>query len=250
MIIAVTGEGKTDFGIQEYGTTKWKWGPIEVYLRKIAQEEGVDISLEAIPRQDVEGVHLQGRTLKALNGKAVPSRKFSILMREREYQYGIYYCDADREAGTRNSSLPVALKTLEHRYQEVKQGLDACGVEKIPMIPLRMIENWIACDTYAIARAYQVDLSKMHRSMEGTRNYELLWGNKNNPNSDYPKHYLTRLIRQLDRRLEHETPDMEKYVEIAEEQEIDILRRNCPNSFERFYQDYIGMLELEYKKED
>ena len=45
MKIAVTGEGPTDYGKEEYGTGKWLWGPIEVYLRRVAEQEGVSIEL-------------------------------------------------------------------------------------------------------------------------------------------------------------------------------------------------------------
>lgn len=75
MKIAVTGEGPTDYGKEEYGTGKWLWGPIEVYLRRVAEQEGVSIELVPISRKDVENYRVQSRTLRGISGKGVPSRK-------------------------------------------------------------------------------------------------------------------------------------------------------------------------------
>ena len=43
MKIAITGEGKTDFGQKEYSTGKWLPGPAIVYAENIAKEKGTDI---------------------------------------------------------------------------------------------------------------------------------------------------------------------------------------------------------------
>lgn len=39
MKIAITGEGKTDFGQKEYSTGKWLPGPAIVYAENIAKEK-------------------------------------------------------------------------------------------------------------------------------------------------------------------------------------------------------------------
>ena len=47
MKIAITGEGKTDFGQKEYSTGKWLPGPAIVYAENIAKEKGAEV--EFIP---------------------------------------------------------------------------------------------------------------------------------------------------------------------------------------------------------
>ena len=43
MKIAITGEGKTDFGQKEYSTGKWLPGPAIVYAENIAKEKGAEV---------------------------------------------------------------------------------------------------------------------------------------------------------------------------------------------------------------
>ena len=158
MKIAFTGEGATDYGKQHYnkktGEYEWEWGPAAVYLEKIAKENDVDIELVVIQRADIEKHKLQGRSLKGLSGKAIPARKFADLMRREKCTYGVYYCDADRECGQSNSDRSGTEKWYGKRYEEVQKGLNASAYEKIPMIPLRMIESWILGDLHAIELMY------------------------------------------------------------------------------------------------
>lgn len=44
MRIAVTGEGPTDYGKVDYGNTgHWIDGPVQVYLRRIAEEQKIKL---------------------------------------------------------------------------------------------------------------------------------------------------------------------------------------------------------------
>lgn len=62
---------------------------------------------------------------------------------------------------------------------------------------------------------------------------ELIWGEKNNPASDYPKNYLKRVLEQY-----YQKPDRETYIDIADEISIETLKEKCPISFRRFYEDF------------
>lgn len=239
MKIAVTGEGVTDYGEKEYGTDKWKWGPVAVYLIRIAQKKGVNVELHPIPREQIESLKLQRRSLMGLEGKAIPSRKFAELMKREKCEYGVYFCDADREAGAKNSNDVQAKRQLDARYGEVMQGLESVEHNKIPMIPLRMIENWIMSDLSAIEKVY----NKKFKKRISLNDCELLWGDKHNPDSNYPKHYLGRMIHSLDKKYADEPIGAETFCAIAEQQNLDTVRKICHRSFERFYSDYIKMLE-------
>ena len=72
---------------------------------------------------------------------------------------------------------------------------------------------------------------------------ELLWGDKRDPDSNYPKNYLARMIHSLDKKDEEESMNAETFCKIAEKQDLDVVRNICHRSFERFYNDYIGMLQ-------
>lgn len=243
MRIAVTGEGPTDYGRREYaaGQWEWKWGPIAIYLKRIAALNNVEIELIPIERERVQEHRLQKRRLSGLEGKAIPSRKFAKLMIGEKCQYGIYYCDADRETGTKNSSEVQARRQFEKRYNEVRLGLESESSDnKIPMIPMRMIENWIMADQCAIEEVYE----KKYGKKVVPANCELLWGEKNDLDSNYPKNYLIRMIRSLDKKYEKEEVGSEAFCSIAEKQNLETLREQCNISFEKFYQDYTKLLNV------
>ncbi len=119
--------------------------------------------------------------------------------------------------------------------------MGSMSYEKIPMIPLRMIENWIISDQSAIEAVYD----KRYGKNVVPADCELLWGDKNDPNSNYPKQFLKRMIRSLDKKYAKEIPSAETFCDIASEQDINILRNKCNISFEQFYHDYKNMLNLE-----
>lgn len=239
MKIAVTGEGVTDYGAKEYGTTEWKWGPVAIYLTRIAEQNNVEVELYPIPREQVDNLRLQRRSLMGLEGKAIPSRKFAELMKREKCVYGVYFCDADRETGAKNSSAKIAEKQLDKRYHEVILGLESECHDKIPMIPLRMIENWIMSDISAIEKVYD----KKFKKVISQKDCELLWGDKYDPDSNYPKNYLARMVHSLDKNYEEEPMNAETFCKIAEQQNLDTVRAICHRSFEKFYSDYMKMLE-------
>lgn len=229
MQIAVTGEGHTDYGQRDYVTKKWQEGPIQHYMRGIAKQVTEEpIEFFVFEKEDVRRVKVQQRSLQGLTGQGVPAKKFTILMKQNGLQEGVFYNDADKESGTKNTK-HAAIKHFEERYQEVKNGLN--DVEAIPMVPLRMIESWLLGDKKALelALAVQIPLEKMPSSPE------LLWGAKDNPKSDYPKHYLTRLINKPANR--------ELFVDIAKNAKVETMREKCPISYERFYEDFTSMIK-------
>lgn len=57
MKIAITGEGKTDFGQKEYSTGKWLPGPAIVYAENIAKEKGAEVEFIPIEKEDVKKVN-------------------------------------------------------------------------------------------------------------------------------------------------------------------------------------------------
>ncbi len=57
--IALTGEGKTDYGYKEYGSNEWKWGPIASYIKSIAAKNDIVVNLYPIAREEIKGFKLQ-----------------------------------------------------------------------------------------------------------------------------------------------------------------------------------------------
>ena len=218
--IAVTGEGPTDYGTKEFGG-EWHWGPVGVYLSQISEMMNKWVKLVPIERKDVEKFHL-GRS------------RFYVKAKASGYSYGIYYSDTDKKAGTRNTKLD-AERSWQEKYNEVAEGLNYDLQHFIPMIPLRMIESWILADKSALEEVGD------SLGYYPAREPEMLWGDEHNPDSNYPKCVLTRVINKMKKK--PKISGVSLYVEIAEHQNVDILVERCPISFKKFYEDYTGVLD-------
>lgn len=243
MNIAVTGEGVTDYGQQVFGEDKWEEGPVQVYLKRIADNYKINVNINPIDRRDVERVRLQGRSIRGLSGKSVPARKFKVLCKEKGYSYGVYYCDADRESGMKNSDEKAIINRYEEVYSEVKEGLDSVNKHYIPMISCRIIENWILADKAAIRELYgktNVDYN--------VNKVENLWGDKRNLQSNYPKCIIERLHNASVKKSIKGKSNREIYVNIAQIQNLQEVEHNCKISFKKLKEDYETLLEYDNHK--
>lgn len=229
MQIAVTGEGHTDYGQRDYYTNQWLDGPIQGYMKKIADRVSQEpLEFHVLEKEDVRRVKVQQRNLKGLKGMGIPAKKFSILMKEKGLRKGVFYSDTDKESRTKNTE-HTARKQFEERYQEIAEGLE--GTDAIPMVPLRMIESWILADENALGKVLDKELD--YRLMP--KSPELLWGAKANKGSDYPKHYLHRLTGREAHR--------EFFAEIAEQSSVEKMLEKCPISYGQFYSDFTALLQ-------
>ncbi len=64
---------------------------------------------------------------------------------------------------------------------------------------------------------------------------ELIWGDKDRPESDYPKNYLSRVLADVSEG--KKDSNREVFCELAEKLDIQTVRKRCPLSFGRFYED-------------
>lgn len=228
MLIAITGEGHTDYGQRDYASNRWLDGPVQGYMRGIAKKISREpLEFHVLEKEDVRRVKVQQRNLKGLKGMGIPAKKFSILMKEKGLRKGVFYSDTDKESGTKNTE-HAARKQFEERYQEIADGLE--GTEAIPMVPLRMMESWILADKEAL----EIVLKKEIEDSFMPKAPELLWGAKGNKGSDYLKHYLYRLTGQDSHR--------ELFADIAKHASVEKMREKCPISYERFYSDFSALL--------
>ncbi len=236
MRIAVTGEGPTDYGRREFKTGKWEWGPVAAYIHNIAKSEGKNVELQPITREEIKSLKLQRRSAAGLEGKAMAAKKFVVLMQQEKYDAGIYFCDADREAGANNSNTNAAKKYYEKLYEDIKNGLGSANA--IPMIAMRMIECWIMSDKKALEKVFGISL----KANVIPTYPEMIWGDKHDPRSNYPKHYFVRMIRESDKKYRDYESNAPDFYDIAENSDIAELRKKCNISFEKFYTDFVGML--------
>ena len=234
--ILLTGEGPDDYGWKDFQTGEWTEGAAAKLIRKCAMENGFEVTFEFADRKDVSNIKLQGRNLKGLSGKAIPARKFYMYLREQKMECGVFYCDADRDAGSRNDE-----NTARKRYQQVHDEIWEGGnpstdtVSVIPMVALRMVEAWLLSDSAAYEAVYGEDAVKKAK-LKLPQHPELLWGKKDDPDSDYPKNVMKKVCHLLEQ-FSREKFGRQIYIGLAENSNIDEIARKCPISFQNFREE-------------
>ena len=125
-------------------------------------------------------------------------------------------------------------KDFNEKYNDIMNAYIELDREEdsIPIIPVTMIESWILADE----EAYYLTFGKYPEKVKLPKKPESIWGNKEEPKSDYPKRYLERVLEQFDKKSCREI-----FCEIAENSDIETLRKKCPLSFGRFYEDLIKL---------
>ena len=96
------------------------------------------------------------------------------------------------------------------------------------MIPIRMIENWLLGDE----NVYKKIFGSLPASPKLPNKPEYIWGSKYKPDSNYPKHYLRRVLEQY-----HKDRDTNNYIIISKNIDIENLKKACNYSFGKFYND-------------
>jgi hypothetical protein len=97
------------------------------------------------------------------------------------------------------------------------------GMRWLAIVPKEMIESWLLADVKALNSLKNI--SEGLPPINQSPNPESLWGKKEDPDSDYPKNYLTRDLNKLGRETDSVT-----YKEIAEKCDINILK-TLPRKF-------------------
>jgi hypothetical protein len=97
------------------------------------------------------------------------------------------------------------------------------------MVPIRMIESWLLGDE----GSYEKYFGKKIHNPKLPKKPELIWGKDDDPNSDFPKCYLEKVLKQF-----NEESSREVFNNIAENIDIENLKKNCPISFAKFYDDF------------
>ena len=208
----VTGEGPTDYGKIIYDESKkiyrWEEGPIFSIIRHTAEKTGKKVA------------------------------RFSFYLSMQQYEYGIFYCDADKEPGKKNTDPHVCRNRFEQVRREVLEGCEKTGIEGmklVPMIPLKMIECWLLSDEVAYKILYKIENPLLPRTPE------LIWGDEKDPKGNYPKNVMRRILSQ--KRGAEIPMNMETYQQIAEKTDINVLKERCPISFQSFYDDLCNVLK-------
>lgn len=232
--ILIYGEGPTDYGWKEYGQEEWQAGPATILVQKCAEQAYKSPEIGYVEKKVIDGKgrpKLAQRQLKGLKGKAIPARYFRQYAISQGYSRGIFYCDTDKIAEGSNTDEAACRKEFQRIYKEVASGLQDDSPEywkAVPMVALKMIESWLLADP----RAFEKLFGKWPTNPRLPAKPELIWGDKEEPQSDFPKNYLKRVLNQY-----HAESCKEIFVQLAEQMDIEKLEEACPISFAKFSDD-------------
>ena len=170
--------------------------------------------------------------LRGLQGKAIPAMKFQVYAKMNGCEAGIFYCDTDNIKDGKNTDESACRRRYDQVHAEVESGLkDTQGSSwtGIPMIAMKMIESWLLADENAYKEYYVFTPENPGLPAKP----ELIWGAKDNDKSNYPKHYMSRVLAQFD-----EEADRNLFIEIAKNMDVDTLAAKCPISFATFQKEF------------
>jgi hypothetical protein len=208
-------------------------GAIEILMRKCAG--GIDFEIESYTHNSlkkftvISASNRKDRNLPKQDDqftRILAIRKLLYLANRNDSKYIAYHQDADHD-------------NFRKKYQAVQDAFSDAGIpsdiKALAIVPKEMTESWLLSDVKALnklnpGRSSSVSLSP---------NPENLWGQKEDPESDYPKNYIRRNLEKLDAEINRDT-----YSQIAENSDIEVIRHRCPLSFGQFYADMQALITV------
>lgn len=217
--ILILGEGATDVGVFD-GAGRWLKGCVLKLVEKVNTMKEINyipVEKKVLPKT----LPKKGQRKFDGHGKVVQKLIFYSQLKNLDYGLIIYYGDIDKESGTKNTRLQAA-KASEQAYKQAYAAFEFFNKKGIAIIPLRMLESWLLADEQAFYKSFghKVRLPK---------DPELLWGDKHDPKSNYPKNLLTRILNDTGK-----SCNRQAFCELVENMDLNILERKCPISFPPF----------------
>jgi len=226
--VFVVGEGPNDIGWLARDP-RWRPRPrrrervpdegfIPPVLRKVAREAGFELELDGRKLTSLP------RTTRRRSGEPILTRRAHqalALARVAEAEAVVFVCDVDREQG-RPRSDSERRQRMDSLRAQIVAGLAHPDRTPAPLIgtPSRMIEAWALGDPEALAEVAD------DGAEPAPARPEQLWGDKRDPESDYPKHTLERCLGRA--------CTSDDLARLAEAADLDAVAASCPESFSPF----------------
>jgi hypothetical protein len=220
--ILLCGEGTTDQGRKDFidGEYVNSDGVLQTLIKKVSPVGNLTFVVKT--RQDLKSTI---KLYKHYYGKQTTnSKKLAIAANNENCTHIAYHRDEDSKG----------LKEMYDQVQGYFEDAKKKGINCIAIVPMHMTENWLLADKNAYP-AIPVNPELPSRPEE-------TWGSKGT--DTHPKKYLERVLAQFP---QYKKQALSKvYAEIAEKSDIEILRRRCPESFDKkFYMDMQSFIPQE-----
>lgn len=193
-------EGVTDFE------------PICVFMRKSIPSVEIDIIQKT--RNDLQKETSVLTKRRGIHKHITDIDRLAMVAKKSKCSHIAYHQDADgNSAGIYESIIG--------KFSEYAESYKCLAI-----VPKEMIESWLMADEQAYTSLFKFKPNKPTLPAKP----EDVWGAKDDPDSDYPKHVIRRILGQY-----HLTPNRDTFAQIAELSNINTLKTRCPISFARFF---------------
>lgn len=246
MKIMISAEGVTDAGWDDWtgGDFKANQGPIQVYITRILEVSGFpsdniefikyDRKIEKKKRKSRDHFTHYGKAVMGARGHGQEAAIMRAAASREKCAAAVFHVDSDRPAGDAND-WTVCNKHFCEVRAEILTGFDdgKNGCFLIPCVPVKMMESWLLADENAII-AVSPKPNQMVKNI-APKKPELLWGDKKNSSSNYPKRVLERVLAEYGLSYNRST-----MADISYEQDLDLVKERCEISFQPFYEDILA----------
>jgi len=172
-----------------------------------------DLDVKWIKRPALKKVSLHRKSDVKISGHYKFVKALAAFSSREGVKHIAYHQDADGQYSEIYNAITSEFRPLEGK-----------GFRCLAIVPKEMIESWLLADGNAYPA--KPERPKLPFRPEG------IWGQKQNINSNYPKHYLARVLAQFGL-----LGALDTYAQIAENIDIEILKNRCPESFGQFCAD-------------
>jgi hypothetical protein len=188
-------EGVTDYAV------------IPILIKKILKTHDVDIKW--IKRDELRKMKTHRKSNIIISGKYKLIKALATYSMLKGSKYIAYHQDAD-------GKFTEVYNTIISEFRSLQENGFFC----LAIVPKEMIESWLLSD----ANAYP----SIPNDPKLPSKPEKLWGLKDN--SNHPYNYFVRVLAQFGL-----SDNSNTYAQIAEKTCIEILKRQCPESFDKFF---------------
>lgn len=243
MRIMISAEGVTDAGWEDWtgSTFETMPGPIQVYITRILRETGalgdgtidfVKYDRKAEKRRRKANDHFThfGKAVIGAKGHGQEAAIMCAAARQSGCDAAVFHVDSDRPEGNAKDR-----RTCEKHFSKMcNEVMTGCGENKeacplIPCVPVKMTESWLLADENAIIAVSDQPDQDSKRLVPSSP--ELIWGDKDDLESNYPKNALKRVLGEY--RIGYNRAAVS---DIAQNQNLKLVCERCDISFGSFFE--------------
>lgn len=211
--ILLSCEEVWDQGRNDYSDTNviLEEGVVQILIKKVSEQE--DLTFSIAKRNDLRKITLLRRSI----GKKAKGTRLAFLAQKRDCSYIAYHQDEDNRG-------------FQEIYRQVRENLKIAaekGKVCLAIIPMHTMESWLLSD--------EKGFPSIPKSPCLPKKPEEIWGTRES--DTHPKRYLKRVLNQY-----HQDPFVESYTKIANQSDMDVLRKRCRISFGCFCEDIKSFL--------